>query len=113
MNSRNATCPRRLLQRLDTSHAPVVTGRSLAPKVKRDRGLAPGPSVEVSADARAPATTMRAQGGPSPRRPRCEPITSSINSTPASTWAKQTGVLAVRASRPVPWEKRLIPREDR
>src|SRR6516225_8766961 len=45
-----------------------VTGRSLSPSKTRIAGLLPVLSVEVSASAGAPATTMRDQDDPSPAR---------------------------------------------
>src|SRR5579872_6894292 len=49
---------------MDTSYAPTVTGRSLAPKVQRDHGLSPGPSVEVSANARGVGNHDAGSGRP-------------------------------------------------
>jgi len=49
------------VQFLDTSYVLAGDGSEPVAKVKKDRGIAPGPSVEVSADAEAPATTMRDQ----------------------------------------------------
>ena len=52
------------MQRLDTSHAPHGDGPEPGAKVKRDRGLAPGPSVEVSASAQGAGNHDAGSGRP-------------------------------------------------